>query len=115
MVGWGNKGCAICWLPKSRHVICFTLMKTSTINLSSFLPETFNALLESKGTNFIKRAGEENVRQVVVDVLCGSNIRASTEHLTRLRIGRTNAATFMVYLCGLHAVNGSKTTSFLNE
>ena len=77
-------------------------MKLSPINLASFLPKTFNALLESKGTNFIKRAGEENVRQVVVDVLCGSNIRASTEHLTRLRLGRTNAATFMVYLCGLH-------------
>jgi len=78
-------------------------MKTSTINLASLLPKTFDELLESKGATFINRAGEENVRQVVVDVLCGSNLRASTEHLTRLRLGKINAATFMVYLCGLQA------------
>lgn len=78
-------------------------MKTSTINLASLLPKTFDELLESKGATFIKRAGENNVRQVVVDVLCGSNLRASTEHLTRLRLGKINAATFMVYLCGLQA------------
>ena len=47
-------------------------MKTSTINLASLLPKTFDELLESKGATFIKRAGEENVRQVVVDVLCGA-------------------------------------------
>ncbi len=79
-------------------------MKSTTINLTDLLPQNFGALLESKGVNFIKRAGEENVRQVVVDVLCGNNLRTSTEHLTRLRLGKLNAATFMVYLSGLQAV-----------
>jgi hypothetical protein len=41
---------------------------------------------------------------VVIDVLCGNNLRASTEHLTRLRLGKLNAATFMIYLSGLQAV-----------
>jgi hypothetical protein len=76
-------------------------MKTNPINLSDLLPKNFDTLLESNGITFIKRAGEENVRQVVVDVLCGNNLRASTEHLTRLRLGRLNAATFMIYLSGL--------------
>ena len=76
-------------------------MKTNPINLLDLLPKNFDTLLESKGVTFIKRAGEENVRQVVVDVLCGNNLRASTEHLTRLRLGRLNAATFMIYLYGL--------------
>lgn len=77
-------------------------MKTNTINLADLLPQNFATLLESKGATFIKRAGEENIRQVIIDVLCGNNLRASTEHLTRLRLGKLNAATFMIYLSGLH-------------
>jgi hypothetical protein len=79
-------------------------MSPDTIKLSNLLPQNFDSLLESKGVTFIKRAGEENVRNVVIDVLCGNNLRASTEHLTRLRLGKLNAATFMVYLSGLQAV-----------
>lgn len=79
-------------------------MKPTSINFADLLPKNFDALLESKGVNFIKRAGENNVRQVVVDVLCGNNLRASTEHLTRLRLGKLNAATFMIYLLGVQAV-----------
>jgi len=79
-------------------------MKTKAVTLSELLPRNFGELLESKGAAFVKRAGEENVRQVVFDVLCGNNVRASTEHLTRLRLGKLNAATFMVYLSGLQAV-----------
>jgi len=73
------------------------------MDLADLLPKNFDDLLESKGVTFIKRAGEENVRQVIVDVLCGNNLRASTEHLTRLRLGKINAATFMVYLRGLQS------------
>ncbi|HTV61176.1 MAG TPA: CfrBI family restriction endonuclease [Verrucomicrobiae bacterium] len=80
-------------------------MKTSSIKLGELLPDNFSELLQSKGATFIKRAGEENVRQIVVDVLCGENLRASTEHLTRLRLGKVNAATFMVYLRGLQAAS----------
>jgi len=76
-------------------------MKTNSINLLDLIPKNLGALLESNGVTFIKRAGEENIRQVVVDVLCGNNLRASTEHLTRLRLGRLNASTFMIYLYGL--------------
>ena len=79
-------------------------MKPTSINLSDLLPKNFDALLECKGVTFIKRTGEDSVRQVVVDVLCGNNLRASTEHLTRLRLGKLNAATFMVYLLGVQAV-----------
>jgi len=76
-------------------------MKPSAIDVASLLPKSFEALLESKGASFIKRAGAENVRNVIVDVLCGNNLRGSTEYLTRLRLGKINAATLMVYLVGL--------------
>ena len=76
-------------------------MKTSTLSIADLLPKSFETLLESKGANFIKTAGEENVRQVVVELLCGNNLRDSTEHLTRLRLGKINAATLMVYLLGV--------------
>lgn len=79
-------------------------MKTKAMSLSDLVPQNFESLLESKGVTFIKRTGEENVRKVIIDVLCGNNLRASTEHLTRLRLGRLNAATFMIYLSGLQTM-----------
>lgn len=81
------------------------------IKLEELLPDNFKELLESNGATFIKRAGTENVRQVVVDVLCGNNLRASTEHLTRLRLGKMNAATFMVILS---YASGSNLLPFAN-
>ena len=79
-------------------------MKSTDINLVDLLPDQFSELLESNGASFVRRVGEENVRQIVVDVLCGNNLRASTEHLTRLRLGKINAATFLIYLRGVQAV-----------
>jgi hypothetical protein len=80
-------------------------MNDPAINLADLLPENFEALLESKGVNFIKTAGAENVRNIIVDVLCGQNLRASTEQLTRLRLGKISAATLMVYLLGWQSRN----------
>lgn len=65
------------------------------------MPSVFCELVESKGSNFIRQAGEAAVRKVVVDVLCGVNLRASTESITRQRLGRLNAATLLLYLRGL--------------
>jgi hypothetical protein len=78
-------------------------MKKREMDLSSLLTADFEQLLESNGAAFIKRAGLETVRQVVVDVLSGQNLRTSTEHLTRSRLARLNAATFLIYLRGLQA------------
>lgn len=69
------------------------------------IPAVFRQLVESKGADFIKQAGEDAVRNVVVDVLCGINLRASTESLTRQRIGRLNAATLLIYFHGLQTAS----------
>jgi len=75
------------------------------IYIPKLLPSAFCELVESNGANFIRQVGQDAVRNVVVDILCGVNLRASTESLTRQRIGRVNAATLLIYLRGLRAEN----------
>lgn len=42
----------------------------------------------------------ETVREVVLDVLCGKNLRDSTELLTRSRLASLNAAMIKMFLEG---------------
>jgi len=71
------------------------------ISIRDLIPSAFRELVESKGANFIRQVGEDTVRKIVVDILCGVNLRASTESLTRQRIGKVNAVTLLMYLRGL--------------
>jgi hypothetical protein len=75
------------------------------LSIPDLMPSVFCELVESKGANFIRQAGEAAVRKVVVDVLCGVNLRASTESITRQRLGRLNAATLLLYLRGLQVAS----------
>ncbi len=69
------------------------------------MPSVFHELMESNGATFIRQVGEDSVRKVVGDILCGVNLRTSTESITRQRIGKLNAATLLLYLRGLQAAS----------
>ncbi|MBI3324386.1 MAG: CfrBI family restriction endonuclease [Candidatus Omnitrophica bacterium] len=71
------------------------------VSIPKLMPVAFRELVESKGADLIRQVGEETIRQVVSDIFCGVNVRASTESLTRQRIGKLNAATLLLYLRGL--------------
>lgn len=58
-------------------------------------------LLEAKGLEVVKRIGIEAVREVVIDVMSGRNLRDSTEVLTRTRIANLNLAIVEFFLKGL--------------
>ena len=75
------------------------------LSIPYLMPLVFRELVESKGANFIHQAGESTVLKVVIDVLCGVNLRASTESITRQRIGKINAATLLLYMRGLQVAN----------
>ncbi len=77
----------------------------SLIRLSSLLSPEDLALLTSSGKNLIKRIGIDVVRSVVLDVLTGSNIRNSTEILTRRRVGTLNLALFNLFLKGSQTID----------
>lgn len=75
------------------------------LSIRGLVPSAFSELVESKGATFISQVGEDSVRKVVIDILCGVNLRASTESITRHRIGKLNAATLLIYLRGLQVAN----------
>jgi hypothetical protein len=71
--------------------------------IARFVPDAITELIGSRGVDVIRRIGVDEVRRVVADVLCGINLRDSTELLTRRRISMLNAATLVLFLHGLKA------------
>lgn len=68
--------------------------------LGSYLNEETLQLLSSKGQTFIEQIGFDAIRQVILDVLVGKNLRDSTEFLTRRRIATLNLALVEIFLKG---------------
>src|SRR3989338_7416201 len=71
--------------------------------VARFVPSAITELFGSRGVDVIRRIGIDEVRRVVADVLCGINLRDSTELLTRRRVSMLNAATLVLFLRGLEA------------
>lgn len=71
--------------------------------IAPYVPTAVTELIGSRGVDVLKRIGVEEVKRVVADVLCGVNLRDSTEILTRRRIGMLNAATLVLFLHGIMA------------
>ncbi|MBI4448797.1 CfrBI family restriction endonuclease [Candidatus Woesearchaeota archaeon] len=69
-------------------------------DLTSLMPLAGKELLSSSGKALVKRIGVESVRHVIHDVLCGENLRSSTELLTRRRIALANGALIVMFLNG---------------
>lgn len=69
--------------------------------LSEFVPQILTDLIGSKGVEVVERVGTDVVKDIIADVLCGLNLRNSTEMLTRRRLGLMNSATFVMFLRGV--------------
>lgn len=69
--------------------------------LSDFVPQILTDLIGSKGVEVVERVGTDVVKDIIADVLCGLNLRNSTEMLTRRRLGMMNSATFVMFLRGV--------------
>lgn len=70
------------------------------LSLDDLFPESSRALLTGTGRQFIERVGVEIVRDVVLGVMCGENIRSQTEPITRQRIAQLNGALIAMYARG---------------
>ena len=64
------------------------------------MPASARALISGKGEAVVKQIGIDVVRGIVCDVLCGNNLRDSTEVITRKRLATINAATLAMFLKG---------------
>lgn len=78
--------------------------------LTDLMPEAGKDLLSSGGKEFVERIGIEAVRQVVHAVLCGENLRDSTESLTRRRLALSNGAFLLMFLQGCRDIE-----NFVND
>lgn len=68
------------------------------IDIVSFIPRKGKDIITIKGREFVKKVGLETVREVIHDVLCGENIRDSTEIITRKRISLANGSLIIMFL-----------------
>lgn len=70
----------------------------STDKLSNLLSKDSIELLTSNGVQLAQRVGIEAIRDVVLDILTGKNLRDSTELITRRRISFLNLSLFEMFI-----------------
>jgi len=72
----------------------------STTKITNLMPSLARALISGKGEEVVHQIGLDVIRGIVCDVLCGKNLRDSTEVLTRKKLATLNAATLVMFLRG---------------
>jgi hypothetical protein len=75
-------------------------MKTSELKITNLMPPEAIALISGKGKEVVRQVGLDVIRDIVCDVLCGKNLRDSTEVITRKKLATINAATLVMFLRG---------------
>lgn len=71
-----------------------------TSKVTNLMPSNARALISGKGEDVVRQIGLDVIRGIVFDVLCGKNLRDSTEVLTRRKLATLNAAIFVMFLRG---------------
>ena len=79
-------------------------------SLREIFPKRLQEQLRSGGKDFINSVGEDMVKEIVFNVLCGQNLRDITENLTKKRI--SNISTTI--LSSLIVAN-SKNPNFISD
>lgn len=69
--------------------------------VSTHIPEQGKSLVKYKGTELIDRLGRDAITDVVTSILCGGNVRAMTEKLTRRRIALSNSSMLITFINAL--------------
>jgi len=76
------------------------MTEKTRLHISELMPDSGKVLLTGTGKDFVERVGETLIREAVLGVLCGENLRSQTEFLTRNRISQISTALFALYLNG---------------
>ena len=73
---------------------------SETTSFVSLYPPEGRLFLTGSGKDFIQRVGTEAVRNIVLGVMMGENVRFQTEPLTRFRVSQVTAALIAMFLRG---------------
>lgn len=73
------------------------------LTIVDFFPGDARALLHIDGKQLVQQIGLDVIRGAVGDILCGGNVRDSTEALTRKRLAVLNTAMLVAFLRGKSA------------
>lgn len=68
--------------------------------IDDLYPEKGRVVLTANGKEFVERIGVETAKRVILAVLCGENIRAQTEPLTRRRVAIATGAMVSLFAKG---------------
>jgi hypothetical protein len=71
-----------------------------TMDVINYFPKEATRALSNTGSDVIAEIGEDIIKDVVLNVLVGENIRDNTELLTRKRLLTLNAATLYMLIKG---------------
>jgi hypothetical protein len=67
-------------------------------DIHKHIPKLGVTLAKYSGSELIERLGEDIIKDVVISILCGGNVRSLTEGLTQRRVSLSNAAMLIAHL-----------------
>ena len=86
------------------------MTKKLPVSFSENFSSSDLGLLSASGSQLVEKIGLDVVRDVVLNILLGKNLRDSTESLTRRRLARLNLATVEFFI-----KNSSASSTFISE
>lgn len=70
------------------------------MNIINYYPKKWKDFLAASGKDFIETIGENAVKEALLSVLSGANLRDSTEFITRRKLALSNGAILVMFLRG---------------
>ena len=81
-------------------------------SINDFIPQIGLDLVNVSRNEVLEKVGEDVIKEIVVSILNGGNVRTLTEGLTRRRLTLSNGAMFIAFLKSIQQVEAFKNSPF---
>ncbi len=81
-------------------------MNKKKIVLTDLMPKVGKDLIAYSGKDVLHKIGLDLIKNIIVSILCGENVRDLTEDLTKRRLHMLNGALLTLFVRGCNDING---------
>jgi hypothetical protein len=80
-------------------------MAKEQIKLTDLMPQDGKALIAYTGREVINKVGADIIKNIIISILCGENVRDLTEDLTKRRVAIINGALLTLFVRGCSSID----------
>ncbi len=80
-------------------------MESKKIKITDLMPQAGKDLIAYTGREVITKVGADLIKNIIISILCGENVRDLTEDLTKRRVAIINGALLTLFIKGCSSVD----------